>query len=228
MKVNVPKNLHGQIEKAQNSLFFIVIAATVITVFCLVSAKSLLSQGNYQRKVIDQRNKAVKQLRDNTTAARQLEDQYNNVFENSGPINIIGGKNDSSAGAVPPDGDNARIVLDALPSSYDFPALVTSLTKILQADSISNPSVGGSDDVVSVSASPSATPQPVNIDVPIGGTASYANLLKLMADLQRSIRPYDITNMSVSGTPDSMTFSFTMNSYFQPGKTLDITTETVK
>jgi len=219
MKVNVPKNLHGQIEKAQNSLFFIVIAATVITVFCLVSAKSLLSQGNYQRKVIDQRNKAVKQLRDNTTAARQLEDQYNNVFENSGPINIIGGKNDSSAGAVPPDGDNARIVLDALPSSYDFPALVTSLTKILQADSISNPSVGGSDDVVSVSASPSATPQPVNIDVPIGGTASYANLLKLMADLQRSIRPYDITNMSVSGTPDSMTFSFTMNSYFQPGKT---------
>lgn len=228
MKVEVPKNLHGQVQKAQNSLFFIVAAATVITVFCLVSSKSLLSQGSYQRKVINQRNDAVKQLRDNLTAAKQLQDQYNNVFQNSGAINIIGGKNDSSPSAVPPDGDNARIVLDALPSSYDFPALVTSLTKILQTDNISNPSVGGSDAAASIAATPSASPQPVEIDVPINGTATYANLQKLLSDLQRSIRPFDITSMNVSGNPSNMTFSFMMHTYFQPGKTLDIGSKVVK
>jgi hypothetical protein len=220
--------MHGQVEKARSSLLFIVAAATVVTVFCLVSSKSLLSQGNYNRKVINERNKAVKQLRDNYAAAQQLQDHYNTVFENSGPINIIGGKNDSSPNAVPPDGDNSRIVLDALPSSYDFPALVTSLTKILQANGISNPSVGGSDAASSIDAKPSASPQPVSIDVPISGTSTYANLQKLLADLQRSIRPYDITQMTVSGSPNNMTFSFTMNTYFQPGKTLELGTKVIK
>jgi hypothetical protein len=228
MKVEVPKSLHGQIAKAQNSLFFIVVAATIVTVFSLVSTKSLLSQGSYQRNVINQRNKAVKQLKDNLTAAKQLQDQYNTVFENSGPINIIGGKNDSSPNAVPPDGDNARIVLDALPSSYDFPALVTSLTKILQSDNINNPSVGGSDQGATLVATPSASPQPASMDVPISGVASFANIQKLLADLQRSIRPFDITSLQVNGGASNMSFSFTMTTYFQPGMSLDVGSKKVK
>jgi hypothetical protein len=228
MKVEVPKSLHGQIAKAQSSLFFIVIAATVVTVFCLVSTKSLLSQGGYQRNVINQRNKAVKQLKDNLAAANQLKDQYNNVFENSGPINIIGGKNNPSPDAVPPDGDNARIVLDALPNSYDFPALVTSLTKILQSDNINNPSVGGSDQSLSITSTPSASPQQVNIDVPISGVASFANIQKLLADLQRSIRPFDITALQVNGGANNMSFNFTMTTYFQPGMSLDVGSKVIK
>jgi hypothetical protein len=227
MKISMPKNLQGQVKDTQSGMYIIVGLATVVTIFCLFSAKSLLSQGAYQRDVINQRNKAVKQLNDNIKNADQLKSQFTNVFENTGPANMIGGKNDNSPNAVPPDGDNARIVLDALPSSYDFPALVTSLAKILTTDNIGNPSIGGSDSSTSISNKPSATPQTTSIDVPISGSTNYAGLQKLMADLMRSIRPYDITSLQVSGSEAQMNFNLKMNTYFQPPKSLDVTWQTV-
>lgn len=227
MKVAMPKNFHSQIAKAQNSLVVVVSVATIISVFCLVSAKSLLSQGTYQRHVINARHKAVNQIKANITAANQLANQYNNVFENSGAINIIGGKNDSKTSAVPPDGDNARIVLDALPSSYDFPALVTSVAKLLTNDNIGNPSVGGSDDSSSASSGATATPQPIIITVPVSGTTDYNGLQRFLGDLQRSVRPFDITNISISGSVNAMTFNLQMNTYYQLPKALDVTSKVV-
>ncbi len=222
-----PISLHAQVDKAKSSSVVIVAVAAVISVFCLVSTKALLSQGTYQRHVIAARSKAVKQLKDNVTSANQLVTQYNQVFENSGPINIIGGKNDTSPNAVPPDGDNARIVLDGLPSSYDFPALVTSMSKILNSDGIGNPGVGGSDQSTSLSSTPSDSPTPVLISVPISGSASYTSLIKLLNDLQRSIRPFDITNMQISGGVQNMTFSLQTSTYFQPAKKIDVTSKVI-
>jgi len=222
-----PANLHSQVDKAKSSLVLIVGFATVISVFCLVGTKSLLSQGSYQRHVISARSKAVKQLKENLTAANQLVTQYNQVFENSGPINIIGGKNDTSPNAVPPDGDNARIVLDGLPSSYDFPALVTSISKILNMDGITNPGVGGSDESGTVTNTPSGSPTPVTINIPISGTASYQNLIKLLGDLQRSIRPFDITNLQISGGVQNMNFNLQTTTYYQPAKKIDVGSKVV-
>lgn len=227
MKVAPPKNLHTQINKAQSSLVVVVAVATVVTVFCLVSTKALLSQGSYQRHVINERHKAVNQLKSNLSAANQLVSQFNSVFENSGPVNALGGKNDSSPGAVPPDGDNARLVLDALPSSYDFPALVSSLTKILTADGIQNPSIGGTDGSATASNQATTSPQPISIDVPISGSTSYAGLQKLLSDLQRSTRPFDITSMQISGNNTTMTFNMQMNTYYQPPKSLDVTSKVI-
>lgn len=222
MKKAIPKSLRAQAAKAQSSMVVIVAVATVISVFCLVSTKSLLSQGNYQRKVINERNKAVKQLKDNITAANNLQRYYSGVFENSGPINIIGGKNDKSKTAVPPDGDNARIVLNALPSAYDFPALITSMSKIMTINGITSPSVSGTDSSSTAINTPSAKPVPIQIDIPISGTASYSQLQKLMNDLQRSIRPYDITAMQISGNNNSMSFNFQMHTFYQPPKSLEV------
>jgi hypothetical protein len=222
-----PVSLQARVDKAKSSLVVIVSVAAVISVFCLVSTKALLSQGSYQRHVIAARSKAYKQLKDNINNANQLVTQYNQVFENSGPINIIGGKNDTSPNAVPPDGDNARIVLDGLPSSYDFPALVTSMSKILNSDGITNPGVGGSDQSISISNEPSGSPTPVSISIPISGTATYPNLIKLLNDLQRSIRPFDITNLQISGGVQNMTFSMQTSTYFQPAKKIDVTSKVV-
>lgn len=227
MKVSLPKSMQAQIGKAQSSQLLVVTVAAVVTIFCLVSAKALLSQGAYQRHVINERHKAVNQLKDNITAANQLVNQYNSVFENSGPSNVIGGRNDSSTKAVPPDGDNGRIVLDALPSSYDFPGLVSSLSKILNSDNVQNPSVGGSDEGATLASTPSATPQPVSISVPVSGTTNYGGLQKLLNDLSRSIRPYDITNLQISGTVSSISFNLQMNTYYQPAKSLDVGSKVV-
>ena len=227
MKKNSSTNLHAQINKAKSSLVVVVAVATVITVFCLVSTKTLLSQGAYQRHVINLRHQAVKQLNNSITAANQLVTQFNSVFENNGPANVIGGKNDSSSSAVPPDGDNARIVLDALPSSYDFPGLVSSLSKILLADGIQDPAIGGSDGSATISNAPTSNPQPISIDIPVSGTTNYGNMQKLLKDLERSVRPFNITSLQIGGNNTAMTFNIQMHTYFQPPKSLDISSKVV-
>ncbi len=219
----------GQISEAQSRIMLIVSIATVVTVFCLASSKALLSQAGYQRRLINARHASVKQLEANKTASQTLSDQYSNVFLNpTSATNIIGGKNDKSTSAVPPDGDNARIVLDALPTSYDFAGLISSVANILSKNSIGSPSITGVDQSDTASTSASANPQPIAIKLSIAGQGTYTNVQNVIKDLERSIRPFDISTMQINGTNASMSFTADITTYYQPAKTLDTTTKKVQ
>lgn len=201
--------------------------AAVIVVFCLASTKVLLSQASYKRHIINARHVAVKALEDDLAKSASLKSQYQ-VFEGTNPKNIIGGRNTTESGALPPDGNNSRIVLDALPSSYDFPALISSMAKILSSNGISSPTIGGTDQSDTISAGPSSTPAPVPIPLTISGTGTYATVQSLIKDLERSIRPFDITSLNIQGSETAMNFSTSLNTYFQPSKTLNITDKAVQ
>lgn len=218
---------HLQINKARSRASVVVAVATVVTIFSLVSTKSLLSQAAFQRRVINAKHAADKQLETNVKNAQQLVNQYNQVFEGSNPTNIIGGQNDKSNTATPPNGDNARIILDALPSKYDFPALITSLSKIISHDGITGASISGSDQTATVDSKASTSPKPVPIQITITGTATYPAVKTLINDLERSIRPFDITNLQLNGGESRMTVTLAMTTYFQPAKSLDLTTEEI-
>jgi hypothetical protein len=200
----------------------------VVTIFCLFSVKALLSQAAYQRKVLHARRVALKQLKSNIEASKQLETQFNQVFEGSDPVNIIGGKNTKDTNVSPPDGDNARIVLDALPSKYDFPALITSIAKIVSADNIGQPSVSSTDESKTIDSKPAINPSPKMIQLNVSGTSSYTNVQNLIKDFERSIRPFDITNLQLGGNLSAMTVTAIANSYFQTAKSLDLQTEVIK
>jgi len=212
---------HGQISKANSRIMVIVSVATVIAVFCLVSSKTLLNEGAYQRRLLSARHKTVAQLQTNQKATQTLLDQYNNVFENSGATNVIGGSNDSSPSAVPPNGDNSRIILDALPTGYDFPGLISSVAKILASDNITSPTIGGTDQSASADNTSSSTTKPISIKLTVSGQGTYANIQSAVKDLERSIRPFDVNSIQINGTSDSMTMSLNMTTYYQPSKTLE-------
>lgn len=129
---------HLQIDKASNMMMIVVALSSVAIVFSLVSTKTLLSQSSYQKRVLSEKKKAIKQLQDNISAAQTLKTQYD-VFVKGNPniIGGIGGQNANGPSASGQDGDNAKIVLDALPSEYDFPALISSVEKIATADHVS-------------------------------------------------------------------------------------------
>lgn len=226
LNFNTSSIKHLQINKTQSRVFLIVGIATVISVFCLVSTKSLLSQANYHSKELAAKKTALKQLNANIEAAASLATQYQ-VFVSSNP-NIIGGKNSSDDNAVPPDGDNGRIVLNALPVRYDFPALISSVAKILNANSVLNPSISGTDDSSSVSSEASNNPQQTAITLSVGATSGYAGIQNVVKDFERSIRPFDVRALQLRGTIESMTLSLTIDSYFQPAKTFSTTTKEVK
>jgi hypothetical protein len=232
MKIKFAKSSLGtkslKIDKTQSTMLSIVAIATVVTVFCLTSARVLLSQAFYQQRVINARNASVKQLNANINAASTLNTQYSSVFLGSSGQNIIGGQSNSSSSALPPDGDNGKIVLDALPTTYDFPALLTSLSKILNADGVGAQSIDGTDQLTAVSSIPTYNPQPTPINLTISGTATYDGSSTLLSDLERSIRPFDVTHLTLTGNQSNLVMSLDLTTYYQPAKTLSIPSKEIK
>jgi hypothetical protein len=230
---------HLQINKANNSMFIAVTIASIVTVFSLLSAKALLGQSSYQHKVLAERKKAVKQLKSDLQSAKDLKQQYD-TFAKQDP-NIIGGQGGEKTAAGPSDGSNARIVLDALPSQYDFPALISSIEKIGTNDHLNLQSISGTDegrDSTPTSTSAAAAPAtatatavsegPNTMSFSITSNTDYANSLVLLNDLERSIRPIDVVQLSIAGDVNALITSVQANTYYQPAISLQITQKEVK
>lgn len=222
MKIKITDKKSIELSKDDSTLMAMIAVATIIAVFCLVSAKALLSQASYQRRVINARHAATTQIQANITKGQQLVTQYNNVFQGSSATNVLGGKNTTDPGAVPPDGTNGSIVLDALPTTYDYPALLTSIEKVVTDDGIGSPTIGGTDQSASANNTAVPNPQPVKISLTLSGTATYDNVQALVKDLERSIRPFDITHITLSGDESNLVVSINFDTYYQPAKSLNV------
>lgn len=224
MQVKIPTK-HVQIEQANSRIFTVVAIASVVAIFSLVSAKTLISQINHQRHVIGARSAAVKQLKSNIETADSLE-KYFDAFNSANP-NLIGGiANNSATG--PSDGDNARITLDALPSVYDYPALVTSLEKILKDDQITSITITGTDQSDTQDNSATTNPKATPIEITISGTGNYAAIQKVIKDLERSIRPFDLLSLELQGSEAKLQMTAKLNTFYQQAKSLEGGTKEVK
>jgi hypothetical protein len=215
-----------QIDKANATMVIIVAAAAFVTIFSLFASKALISQRNYQARVIGEKKKALAQLKTNNENVSKLVSSYTDFV--SPTTNIIGG---NTTGSGDRDGDNAKIVLDALPSKYDFPALATSLEKLLTTNRrYQINSIAGSDDEVAQLAKNSATGTPTPIEMPfqISVTSDFSGLKDLMNILASSIRPINISQLSLSGNDAALTVNITARTYYQPSKSVNITTKVVK
>jgi hypothetical protein len=177
-----------QINKASATMVLPLTIASFITVFSLVATRALLSQRSYQSRVISEKEKAKKQLKENIVEVEKLRAQYKGFAD--APTNVLGG---DPRGAGEKDGDNARIVLDALPSKYDFPALATSLEKLLTNGGYKIESIAGSDD-----------------------------------ELNQQTNAFTLQTMGLDGAENDLKLSITANTYYQPSKSLNITTKEVR
>jgi hypothetical protein len=209
-------NKHGLISKNNTRMFVILAIAGVILSFSLVSSITLVRRMNYQAKVVNSRSKAQKQLKDNLAAVDSLVAAYKNFDE---AAESVIGTADS----------NSKIVLDALPSKYDFPALTTSLENLLVTGGFSNIDISGADNEATAEQN-STSPVPIEIPFIISAKGSYANLQTLINNLQRSIRPFKILKLDITATAgsDSTSFTITAVTYYQPEKNLDIPLEEIK
>lgn len=212
------------ISKANSSMVIATSVAAFVLVFGLVAGKALLGQMSYQNKVIDAKKEALQQIEDNLKAVDSLNDSYRE-FVTDNP-NVLGGNPD---GTGPQDGDNAKLVLDALPSRYDFPALTTSLEALVTSQNLQIMSISGVDEeatqgVQQTTSEPTAIPMPFQLQV----SGAYASIQSLTDVLLRSIRPFQIQSMEIAGDENSMITSITAQSFYQPEKTLTIEEEVVQ
>lgn len=214
------------IDKANSMVVIVAGVAAFVTVFSLVASKNLVSQAGYQNRVLTAKHQAVKQLQADLSATDRLTQEYNQ-FVNAGKTNAIGG-DPNGTGAQ--DGNNAKIVLDALPSAYDFPALATSLEKLVTSvDGLTINSISGTDDEVTQSANTaSSSPQPVPMPFQVSVTGNYQAIQSLIGEFEHSIRPFQVQTISLSGDQDKLTLSLSAQTFYQPAKSLSNKTKVVK
>lgn len=213
------------IDKANAQMVVAVSIASFVTVFCLVASKAVFSQNNYQARITAAKEKAHQQLVKNLAAYGGLSTAYQKFI--STPTNVIGGNTNGSGDN---DGDNAKIILDALPSSYDFPALTSSLEKILSNQSLKVSGITGTDDQLNQQNNLSSpTPQPVSMPFSFTiSNASYTAVQQLIAKLQQSIRPIQIDSIDLNGGTNNMTLTINAHTYYQPGKSLNIKEQAIR
>lgn len=214
----------GLVSKANSTIVIVTSVAAFLIIFLVVASKTLFGQAMYQNRVATAKSVALQQLKADISASKSLVAAYTKF--NSASVNIIGGSSDGSGSN---DGPNSRIVLDALPSSYDFPALVTSLEKVVGSRGLTIQSIQGVDDEVAQQLNVSSTtPQPIAIPFQVVISGNYAAIQALIGDFQNSIRPFQVQKESISGGESNMTLTLTAQTYYQPAKVLNLGSKLVK
>ena len=218
---SIKRNL---ISKANTTIVAVTAGACFIVIFSMVASTTLIGQFKHQNKVISAKKTARDTLTQDLVATKSLTASYQ-AFTNT-TQNVLGG---NPAGQGAQDGNNAKIILDALPAAYDFPALATSLEKILSNQNVSIRSIGGTDDSLNTSnTATSAAPQAIVMpfQVSVGGT--YDKMHGVLTALESSIRPINIQSIAITGSQSDLTMNITAQTYYQPGKDLNITSGVVK
>lgn len=216
MKNPIGKRL--QIKDANQRMFVVIAISAVLAVFALMSVKFLIGEISYTTRVLSAKDKAASQLEQNVKNSEALIAQYK-IFADSSQ-NVLGG---SKNGAGLLDGPNDRIVLDSLPSKYDFPGLVSSIEKIIKGRGMALQNINGTDDEVANSAAqPTSDPQPVDMVFTFDASGNYQQIREVIADFQRSIRPFNIVKLTLTGSNNNMLLNLEGQTYFQPTKSLII------
>jgi hypothetical protein len=210
------------INKDNTAILITVGLAAFIVVFSLVASNALLKQRTYQSKVITKKQAALKQLKTNANEVDKLKTSYQ-AFADS-PTNVLEG---NAKGTGDRDGENPRLVLDALPSKYDFPALATSIEKMFRQYSIESLS-GTDDELAQATAQTSTTPQPVEIPFSIALNSSPQSSKDVLRLFERSIRPIQIKTLSIEAGSGQVKINADANTYFQPQKKFDVKLENVR
>ncbi len=210
--------------KSNSQIIFMISAATAITVFSLVASRALTNQMAYQGRVIDEKSKALSQIKNNVASVNKLITAYNELQGST--KNVISGNRD---GIGDRDGDNIKIILDALPSKYDFPALTASIEKMFaypQAPKLE--SITGLDDEINQLKTSVDSSAPVAIPFQLTFSGKYASIQELLASLQLSIRPISVNSIDISGSESDMKIILTAQTYYQPEKIRNIKTKVIK
>lgn len=212
------------VDKTNSRIVGVTAASAFIVIFCIIASISLLGQLMYQNRVISAKRKAAAQLKLNIENTDKLVGSYNSFVGT--PQNVLGG-NPNGVGAK--DGSNAKIVLDALPSTYDFPALASSLEKLMNDQGVQIKSLTGTDDAVAqTSSGTSNQPKPVPVPFEIVIAGNYDQVRNAVNAMERSIRPFQIQKMDISGDQSELSVDITGQTYYQAEKALNITMKVVK
>lgn len=194
------------IDKAKSTVLATMVVASIVVSFAIVTFNFLWDLRGYNSRLTAAKEGARDQLNENVTNAEALKNSFG-IFE---------------------QGDvNSQEVLDALPSKYDFAAVITTMDSLAKRSGMLLTSFSGDDlsaEAVQTSIQPEAIEMPFSITV----EGDYEDLQEFSETLQRSIRPFRVISMEISGNDENISADISMSTFYQPEASIDVEKETIQ
>lgn len=210
-----------QITNANRTMFIWIAGVSAIVGVALVVSIFLVQKIVFGEKVLNEKKHTASVLSNNLKAIPGLKDNIAvlNTNENLASVRL--------KDTDPP----LQSVLDALPASSNATALGSSLQKKLLAGVPGVAIESINVDPVTDADAQSDTNNPSSIkfsfSVSIANTA-YTSLQELLQKIEKSIRPFNITNLTVEGQASKVTMMAEGVSYYQPAQSLELRDKVVK
>ncbi len=208
--MSVPKTIKSkreQLERASSTVFIAVAVGAVIVMFSLISTRFMWNKKSYNDRVITAKTKARDTVNTNLTNIDKLSDQFPAL--------------ESSATT------NATTILHALPPLYDYAALTASLNSIAVTSGVKL-SGGVGEDASADALTSAPVSQPLEIPIVLQVSGNYEAIKKFMANLEKSIRPIQVSTVSFSGNNETLEAQISGVTYYQPARSFDVTKTEVR
>ncbi len=208
-----------QIDKAHHNMFVVVAGAAFLTGFAIVAAVFMFNKILFNNRVLAEKNNTFSVLENNNKNLVSLAEEVRALQANDDLRSVRIG-----------DGDNLRVVLDALPAIGNSNALGASLKdKILAVPgvTIETISVTSTPDETDIPLEPESdqgltdgeseiTSSPIYFTFKLSG--NVADLSQALKNVERSIRPIilDSVTLEVSSTDGQSNLVAVGHSFYEP------------
>ena len=207
---------HAQIKQASTQTFIAVAVASVIVSMSLVSINILWGTSKFNNRVHNAQESARDVLKANLEAVGPLNESFERLEIGSNLIPDQSG-----------DKKNSEVILDALPSNFDFPELAASINNLAEKSGVVLESFSGIDlgaEAVQTSPNPEAQQIPFNLEV----EGSYDSVSKFLRGIENSIRPIKVLTVGLTGTTNKLRATVTAETSYQPAFDLTIQKEAIQ
>jgi hypothetical protein len=217
-----------QINRASRTMLIWVAGISVVVGVSVVLTVFLVQKIWFGEKVIGEKNKTVSVLEKSLSKVDGLKDN----------IRVLNTNEDLAATKLNESDPPIQSVLDALPADVNSTALASSLqTKLLTGvpnivvETINVEPVSGleSSQSDSSSSSDSRGLNEINFTFSVSTELNnYDALRQVLERIEKSIRPFNITTLSVETQGKRIVMTAKGSSYYEPAKTVQLTQKVVK
>ena len=209
-----------QIQNANRTMLIWVAIASAIVAVCIVLGYNFVQTIAYNNKVIGEKSKVNKVLKDNVTVIPQLKENVNKLQTNKNLLGLRADPNDTAF----------QVVIDALPTEDDRTALGSSLQeRILVGSGVAIDQVSVTDTGAATTTTTAGAPADVqNIRFSFTVTGTYDSIAQAIKDIERTIRPINIDSMTLQGTSSQLQATINATTFYLPGVEFKLGSREVK
>ena len=210
------------LQKTGKNMFVWVTIASIACSVSIVFSIILIQRIFFINTLIDEKNKTLKTLSSNNDAIPKLQNSVRALNSNQELINAKARESD----------DPVQVVLDALPTEPNYPALGASFQQVLlnNRPGIKILGLTVNQTATGSGSSNQSTKHPGLYEMPFSFSAqgNTASLINLLTYLEKSIRVVDTKTLSISSSGDEQLLSISGVAYYQPPKTIEVKTKEIK